>query len=162
MWQACPAVMQLVNSLRTFPCVALCLTPTCILHRAFWQMLHMKPVTLLSFLPGPLYSISMWSCLYSITGTFSLCYSPSLMSLVFAVSHECWLTEDRGDCWSVIVSLPSSCSPKPRVSGNGCFWPCIDTLMRPSSFSGVLVPAFSHSPYSSLDMALSTEHHVAA
>lgn len=53
----------------------------------------------------------------ALQGRFSFSSSPSLMSLVFPGSCECWLTGGRGACCSVIVPYHALCSAMSGMSG---------------------------------------------
>lgn len=162
MLQAVSSSHAVGNSLRSFPCLAAVPNSSLYPTPCHWQMLGMKPVTLLWFLSGPLYSIFTWSCFFSITDTvFFLLLSKSDVT---GVSLVMWVLAHRGrrGLWfrSCAFSFLTLC--KARSVWELVFWPCMDTFMRLSSFSGVSVAAFSHLPYSSVDMALSAGHHVVA
>lgn len=91
---------------------------------------------------------------------FSLSSSPSLMSLVFPGSCECWLTGGRGACCTLSrLVLRQACL------GAWQYWLIWLLALQgfpheSESLFRCLIPAFSHSSYSSLDMVLRANHHI--
>lgn len=143
--------------LRTWPWWVSPLSPAFNLHSACWQMHHMKrPLHPYFFL----YSFSTRCCLLSITeAVFSLLLCTSD---VIGVSWVMWMLARWGQGYLLLgyctLSFFVLCKGRHiKVLTALAFWPC----MSLNSFSGVLFPLFPHSSYSSLNMMLRAECHIA-